>query len=78
MIALAGTIGQDAEFNYQSGINAFHSIIKQPSSLDDSIEYASKWLKECARNIYHSIQIGMKMNQTKSQTHTTKQRHFVL
>lgn len=80
VIALAGTIGKQAEFNYQSGIDAFHSIIKAPSSLDVSIEYAEQWLEECARNIFKSIQIGARINQAQHEQSPsiTTSHHFVM
>lgn len=59
VIALAGTIGKDAKINYDTGIDAFSSIIPQPATLEDSISDASKWLKNCAENAMRKVMIGI-------------------
>lgn len=59
VIALAGTIGKNAKINYDTGIDAFSSIIPQPTTLEDSITDASKWLKNCAENAMRKVMIGI-------------------
>lgn len=59
VIALAGTIGKNAKINYDTGIDAFSSIIPQPATLEDSITDASKWLKNCAENAMRKVMIGI-------------------
>lgn len=59
VIALAGTIGKDAKINYDTGIDAFSSIIPQPATLEDSISDASKWLNNCAENAMRKVMIGI-------------------
>lgn len=59
VIALAGTIGKNAKINYDTGIDAFSSIIPEPATLEDSISDASKWLKNCAENAMRKVMIGI-------------------
>ncbi|MCE4957399.1 glycerate kinase [Macrococcoides caseolyticum] len=59
VIALAGTIGKNAKINYDTGIDAFSSIIPKPATLEDSISDASKWLKNCAENAMRKVMIGI-------------------
>ncbi|TDM16841.1 glycerate kinase [Macrococcoides canis] len=59
VIALAGTIGKNAKINYDSGIDAFSSIIPQPATLEDSILDASKWLSNSAENAMRKVMIGI-------------------
>ncbi|UEX90075.1 glycerate kinase [Staphylococcus ratti] len=64
VIAFAGTIGKNAKINYQSGIDAFSSIIPCPSSLENAIEDAEKWLEGSAESAIRYISIGMSVVQT--------------
>ncbi|WP_414044175.1 glycerate kinase [Macrococcus sp. EM39E] len=59
VIALAGTIGKNAKINYESGIDAYSSIIPQPTTLEGSIHDASKWLINCAENAMRKVMIGI-------------------
>ncbi|NHM92781.1 MULTISPECIES: glycerate kinase [Staphylococcus] len=61
VVALAGTIGKNAKRNYQSGIDAFSSIIPGPTTLDNAIEDAEKWLEGCAESVIRHITIGMSL-----------------
>lgn len=63
VIAFAGTIGKNAKINYQSGIDAFTSIIPKPTSLEKSILDAPKWLENCAENAFRHITIGFDLAQ---------------
>ena len=38
VIAITGTIGENAEINYENGIDAYSSIIQTPTSLDQAIK----------------------------------------
>ena len=61
VIALAGTIGKDAEVNYEAGIDAFFSIVRGPSTLEDAIERAPELLTGCAENVMRAILAGRQL-----------------
>lgn len=61
VIAFAGTIGHNAKINYQSGIDAFSSIIPEPTTLENSILDADKWLENCSENALRHITIGINL-----------------
>nr|WP_263313476.1 glycerate kinase [Mammaliicoccus sp. Marseille-Q6498] len=61
VIAFAGTIGTNAKINYQSGIDAFSSIIPEPTTLENSISDAYKWLENCSENAFRHITIGINL-----------------
>ncbi|WHI61235.1 glycerate kinase [Mammaliicoccus lentus] len=61
VIAFAGTIGHNAKINYQSGIDAFSSIIPKPTTLENSILDADKWLENCSENALRHITIGINL-----------------
>ncbi|RIN22334.1 glycerate kinase [Mammaliicoccus vitulinus] len=61
VIAFAGTIGHNAKINYQSGIDAYSSIIPEPTTLENSILDADKWLENCSENALRHIMIGINL-----------------
>lgn len=61
VIAFAGTIGLNAKINYQSGIDAFTSIIPEPTTLENSISDAKDWLENCSENAFRHIMIGINL-----------------
>ncbi|MGK9043876.1 glycerate kinase [Mammaliicoccus vitulinus] len=69
VIAFAGTIGHNAKINYQSGIDAFSSIIPEPTTLENSILDADKWLENCSENALRHIMIGINLG---NQMYVTK------
>lgn len=64
VIAFVGTIGTNAKINYQSGIDAFSSIIPCPATLENAIEDAEKWLEGSAESAIRYISIGISMSQS--------------
>jgi glycerate kinase len=60
VIALAGTIGKDARINYEYGIDAFFSIMREPCNLDHAITHASELLTACAENAMRTVMLSMK------------------
>ncbi|MGJ5711545.1 glycerate kinase, partial [Staphylococcus equorum] len=58
VIAFAGTIGKGAKINYQSGIDAFSSIIPEPATLENAINDADKWLEGSVESAIRYIMIG--------------------
>ncbi|MEM9506498.1 MAG: glycerate kinase [Cyanobacteria bacterium P01_E01_bin.35] len=58
VIALAGTIGQDAEINWQHGIDYFASILTCPCQLHEAIAEASTLLTNSAEGIARLLLVG--------------------
>lgn len=58
VIALAGTIGQDASVNYEAGIDAYASIMQCPSSLETAIADAERLLIESAESVMRMVMVG--------------------
>lgn len=74
VIAFAGTIGKGAKINYQSGIDAFSSIIPEPATLENAINDADKWLEGSVESAIRYIMIGMNLFKArKQQKHKLKE-----
>lgn len=58
VIALAGTIGQNADVNYEIGIDAFASIMQRPTSLEAAIAGAETLLQDSAESAMRMIMVG--------------------
>ena len=58
VVALAGTIGQGANVNYEVGIDAFASILQRPVTLETAIAEAERLLVESAESAMRMIIIG--------------------
>lgn len=58
VIALAGTIGQNAMINYREGIDAFTSILEAPCTLSQAITNANQWLTNSAETIMRLVMLG--------------------
>lgn len=58
VIALAGSIGQGADANYDIGIDAFASIMQSPTSLDIAIAKAEKLLVDSAESAMRIVMVG--------------------
>ncbi|MFN2392756.1 MAG: glycerate kinase [Pyrinomonadaceae bacterium] len=61
VIAIAGTVNDGWEKNYEVGIDAIFSILSEPSTLDEAIENAPELLEQCAENVMRTILIGTKL-----------------
>lgn len=61
VVALAGTIGKDAEINFERGIDAFESILAAPCSLEDAIANAPELVTKAAERVTRSILVGQKL-----------------
>jgi glycerate 2-kinase len=61
VIALAGTVGEEARVNYDAGIDAFASMLQSPCDLDEAIEKAGDLLKDCAESAMRMVMIGRSM-----------------
>lgn len=64
VIALAGTIGQNARVNYEIGIDAFASIMQYPSSLETAISDAEELLKDSAESAMRMVMVGKALTVT--------------
>lgn len=61
VIVLAGTIGDEAEVNYDVGINAYASILQRPSTLEEAIAEAERLLTESAEGVMRMVVVGRKL-----------------
>ncbi|MCU0494444.1 MAG: glycerate kinase [Chloroflexaceae bacterium] len=61
VIALAGTIGKDAEINYQHNIAAYSSILQAPCTLDEAITRAAELTASCAENAVRMVLTGRRI-----------------
>lgn len=66
VIALAGTVGEEADINYDHGIDAFTGMIQEPSTLDEAIENAEDLLKDCAEGAMRMVMVGRGMIHSES------------
>ncbi len=58
VIALAGTVGPGASATYESGIDAFASIMQAPTSLEDAIRDTQRLLKDSAEGAMRMVMVG--------------------
>lgn len=61
VIAIVGSIGQQAEVVYQHHIESMESCIKSPCTLEEALEGAEENLMEATERIMRSIALGMKL-----------------
>ncbi|KAL2842315.1 glycerate kinase [Aspergillus pseudodeflectus] len=58
VIVLAGTVGKNANVNYEVGIDAFVSILQRPSTLEEAIRDTKRLLTESAEGAMRMVAIG--------------------
>lgn len=61
VIVLAGTIGADADVNYEVGINAYASILQKPMTLEDAMQEVERLLMESAECAMRMVVVGRKL-----------------
>lgn len=61
VIAIAGTIGQDARVNFDYGIDAFSTILKEPCTLPEAIEHAPELLAYAAERVMRLVRVGQQL-----------------
>ncbi|MGL4406455.1 MAG: glycerate kinase, partial [Notoacmeibacter sp.] len=61
-IAIAGTIGKGVASTFETGIDAFASILKRPCTLEEAISGSEKLLRNAAEDATRMIQVGMRLN----------------
>ena len=59
VIAITGTIGKGAALNYQAGIDAYISIIPKPTTLENAMKKAPKWIEESTESVLRQVAIGL-------------------
>lgn len=62
VIALAGTIGKDAEVNFEHGIDAFESILDKPCTLGDAIVNAPDLVINATERVMRLLLVGHNLN----------------
>jgi len=61
VIALAGTIGKDAEVNFANGIDSFTSILESPCTLVEAIDRSPMLVKHAAECAMRMIMVGLSL-----------------
>ncbi len=57
-LAIAGSLNKGARDNYEIGIDAIFSILREPSTLEEAIEIAPELLEKCAENVMRTLLVG--------------------
>lgn len=58
VVAIAGTVGEDARINHDHGIHAYLSILQTPSLLEEAVERASELVADCAEQATRLVVMG--------------------
>ncbi len=58
VLAIAGSLNKGATDNYEIGIDAIFSILREPSTLEEAIECAPELLEKCAENVMRTLLVG--------------------
>jgi len=58
VLAIAGSLNKGARDNYEIGIDAIFSILREPCDLDEAIENAPELLEKCAENVMRTLLVG--------------------
>lgn len=58
VVAITGTIGENAKVNYENGIDAYSSIIQKPISLEKAMKKAASWIADSTEGAFRHILIG--------------------
>nr|MBA3601342.1 glycerate kinase [Acidobacteriota bacterium] len=61
VLAIAGSLNKGARDNYEIGIDAIFSILREPCTLDEAIENAPELLEKCAENVMRTIFVGKEL-----------------
>ena len=67
-IALAGTIGKDAQENFAHGIDSFGSILEVPCTLEESFANAPELLTNAAERVMRLLLVGKKLDRISGQS----------
>lgn len=61
VLAIAGTIGENARVNFDYGIDAFSTILKEPCTLSEAIEAAPDLLTAAAERVMRLVLVGQQL-----------------
>jgi glycerate 2-kinase len=64
VIAIAGTLSDGWEKNYDAGIDAMFSILREPATLEEAIEKAPELLGQTSENVARAILVGTNLKAT--------------
>lgn len=67
VVVLAGTIGKNANDNYDYGIDAFGTILQKPCTLEHAILHCGSLVESAAERLLRTILVGMHMSQRAAQ-----------
>jgi glycerate 2-kinase len=62
VVVLAGTIGKDAQDNYDYGIDAFTTILQSPCTLEHAIQHCESLISSATERMLRTIMVGMQMS----------------
>ncbi|MBD2313448.1 glycerate kinase [Desertifilum sp. FACHB-1129] len=62
VVAIAGTIGEDAQVNFDCGIDSFESILDGPCSLEDAIANACELVTNAAERLTRLLLVGQRLS----------------
>ncbi|MBW2439513.1 MAG: glycerate kinase [Deltaproteobacteria bacterium] len=68
VIALAGTVGENARVNLNCGIDSYTSILNGPCTLADAIKSPSEMLVDTTEQVMRTVMVGVKLQMTDRQT----------
>jgi glycerate kinase len=74
VVAIAGTIGKGATATFETGIDAFASILKRPCTLEEAIADSAKLLRNAAEDALRMLQVGLHLGRQQAlpQHHRSK------
>jgi glycerate kinase len=61
VLAIAGSLSEGATDNYEIGIDAIFSIVREPCTLEEAIENAPELLEKCAENVMRTLLVGKEL-----------------
>lgn len=61
VLAIAGSLNKGARDNYEIGIDAIFSILREPCTLEEAIEHAPELLEKCAENVMRTLLVGKEL-----------------
>jgi glycerate 2-kinase len=67
VVVLAGTIGKNANDNYDYGIDAFGTILQTPCTLEHAIQNCESLVESATERLLRTIMVGMHMSQRAAQ-----------
>ncbi|MCD8486896.1 glycerate kinase [Kamptonema cortianum] len=62
VVAIAGTIGEDAQVNFDCGIDSFESILDGPCSLEEAIANACELVTNAAERLTRLLLVGQRLS----------------